>query len=152
MIRAHKQATQKQTTALQLINQGMSKQQAMLKAGYSKYSAQNPKRLMQSQAITNIVDKVRIELISQGLTTAYMVQKLKQFLEAGKRDPGDYKVQLEALKILQSIHGIEPKEHKEESIARRITLEEFITGNSRSSDLVDANTDSRDNPASTHVT
>ena len=76
-------ATQKQITALQLINQGMSPTQAMLKAGYSKSSARIPKQaLLTSQAVTSVVDKFKLELQDAGLTTAYMAAKFQEWLTA----------------------------------------------------------------------
>lgn len=126
-----KKATSKQLIALQLINQGMNKRQAMLKAGYSKGSADNPKEnLMQSQAITSIVDKFQMQLADEGITTAYLAGKFKEWLDAQMKGNPDYHTQLEAAKMLKDIYNITPKDKEEDKglkSRKTYTLEEFIS-------------------------
>ena len=138
----HKNATKKQIMALQLINQGLSPRQAMIKAGYSTNVANNPRKyLFNSQAITNIVDKMQLELKDVNITTSYLAKKLAEWMEAtttkgfkiGKdgfeqvMEP-DYKTQIAAYDRVKDIYGITPQKKDTEGLKRRMTLEEFITG------------------------
>lgn len=112
------------------MNQGMSARQAMLKAGYSEYVANNPgSRLLRSNAIINMVDQMKNELHRHDITAAYLATKFKQWLEATKTAPilgeiPDYQTQIAAYDRLKDIYGIKPEPNKE--LKRRITLEEFI--------------------------
>ena len=125
-------ATQKQITALQLINQGMSPTQAMLKAGYSKSSARIPKQaLLTSQAVTSVVDKFKLELQDAGLTTAYMAAKFQEWLTATtEHGKPDYQTQQQAYRFFKEV-VIEPdivKKNDPNLISRKtISLEEYIT-------------------------
>ena len=137
-------ATQKQITALKLINDGMSPHEAMLKAGYSTKAAQHPKRfLMKAQAIQSLVERFHLELRDEGITTAYLAKKYAQWLDA--EDPvislagpvkdketgqlltkPNYRVQIEAAKMLKDIFNLTPEKKDSENLSRRVTLEEFI--------------------------
>lgn len=137
-------ATTKQITALKLINEGMSPHKAMLTAGYSKKSAQHPKRvLMKAQAIQSLVERFHLELKDEGITTAYLARKYAQWLDATDiamgafgpikdKDTGEvvtrpnWKVQVEAGKMLKDIFKLTPDKQDSENLARRVTLEEFI--------------------------
>lgn len=121
--RYHRKATQKQLTAIQLIAKGMSARQAMLKAGYSSKVVNQPgRKLLRSQAITTIVDKVRFQLQDEGLTTAYIVKKMKELTE----DP-DSRIKLETIRDLRKLWGIDQQLGVlNPRPSRRITLEEFV--------------------------
>lgn len=133
-------------TALQLINNGMSQAQAMIKAGYSKSSARHPKRLlMQRQGLKTIVDTFKIELEDRGITVAYLASKYKEWLDAEDVLTGafgpvidkatgqtikkpNYKTQLEAGKMLKDIFQLIPKDKEAEGLKKRVTFEEFVMG------------------------
>lgn len=129
-------ATSKQITALKLINEvdpetnkPYSKRKAMLKAGYSVKAAENPKRLMESQAITTIVDQFKLELKDRGVTTAYLASKYAEWLDATNAiGRPDYHVQLEAGKLIKDVYDLKPPTQKtdDKGVTRRVTLEEFI--------------------------
>lgn len=140
--------TQKQITAIQLINNGMSPRKAMLKAGYSKESAGHPtKRLLQSQGVQTLIDKFHFELKDQGITTAYLAKKYAEWLDATDvvtgafgpikdKDTGEvitrpnYRTQLEAGKMLKEIFNITPSKKETEGLKKRVTFEEFVLGES----------------------
>lgn len=150
MPKYHKKATTKQLTALKLMSETdpetgktYSKRKAMLRAGYSKKMANNPKSLMQSQAITSLVDKFQLELKDEGITTSYLAQKYAEWLNAQEpirgiagvvRDPDTkeiimkplYNIQIEAGKMLKEVFSLTPKKQTEEGLTRRMTLEEFV--------------------------
>lgn len=143
----HKKASSKQITALTLINQGMSKRQAMLKAGYAPSVANTPKVLMESQAVTSILDQFHLQLKDEGLTTTYLAKKFMEWVDAGTYvfdkqgnlmiDPttkeairiNDYKTQIKAGEMLKQTYGLDPTQHKakDEGLTRRVTLEEFVS-------------------------
>lgn len=153
----HKTATIKQVTALKLLNEvdpetkkPFTKRKAMLRAGYSKAMANNPKLLMNSQAITNIVDRFQLELKDNGITTAYLAQKYAQWLDATKSvglklkdedkdgkptttivplEVPDYQIQIEAGKLLKDVFSLTPdKKPANEGVTERVTLERFVWG------------------------
>lgn len=125
--------TIKQIRAIQLINQGYSKHRAMLEAGYSKYVAENPKgNLMHKKGVQTLLESMKSELIDAGLTTTYMVNKFKEWLEAQQiktslTEPDkvvpDYKTQLTAYKEWKEV--MKPNEGGK-GLKRRITFEDFV--------------------------
>lgn len=136
--------TKKQTTALQLINNGLSPRQAMLKAGYSEEAANHPKRLFKSQGVQALIDKFQFELSDVGVTTNYLAKKYAEWLDATKKqsvkvsvddkgrpifelvDMPDYNVQIEAGKMLKEVFNLKPDTKKNEGLAKRVTFEEFV--------------------------
>jgi hypothetical protein len=132
--------TLKQIRAIQLINQGYSKHKAMIMAGYSKYVAEAPtNNLMSKRGVKAILESMKTELIDAGLTSKYMVNKFKEWLEAQQlrtslTEPDkmvpDYKTQLTAYKEWKEVMG--PVSQK--GIKRRVTFEEWI-GDKKESDL-----------------
>lgn|SRR3990167_1986550 len=141
----HVKATTKQLQALKLINEGMSPHEAMLRAGYSKRVAGHPKRyLMKAQAIQSLIERFHLELKDEGITTAYLAKKYKEWLDAHltqiltlakdktgqpitmEVDKPDYKTQIEAAKMLKEIFNLTPTYKDSESLTRRITFEEWI--------------------------
>ena len=144
--------TLKQIKALRYIQGGMTKRQAMLKAGYSKGAAMNPgTRLMKTKGVQNSLMAFSKKLAEDGLTDTYMVKKFKEWLEAqrtvsalvvgGKGDSAkasttdfievpDYKVQLEAYKEWKKIMDQQEEWSKSDGkgqMKRKLTIEEFIT-------------------------
>lgn len=153
MAQRHKKtATVKQITALKLINEidpetgkPYSKRKAMLQAGYSQKMANNPDRLMKSQAIRTVVERFQLELKDVGITTAYLASKYAEWLDASqplvtmagvvKDEAGKvvtkplYQVQLEAGKMLRDVMNIVPqKEKMPEGATGKMTLEKFVFG------------------------
>lgn len=147
-------ATLKQIRAIQYKNQGMTTRQAMLKAGYSLSAAANPKRdLLDRPAVKQLIGTMWGELQDAGLTTQFMIDKFKEWLNAQKVvsamvinpkggetdleaagsktndfvEVPDYKTQLEAYKEWKKIADQERDSNTTgQPVRRRITLEEFI--------------------------
>ncbi len=120
--------TKRQLTALQLINKGMKPTKAMRAAGYSESAARNPKQaLLDSTALSALVDDLKLELENAGLTKAYIAQKIYRLTNANKEDEDDYKIQLGALQLATKIHQ-EAKKPQEGQISRKIELTEYILG------------------------
>ena len=132
--------TLKQIKALQFMNQGMSKRQALLKAGYSSEVASHPsKHFMKKKGVQSMLNTMAVELADAGLTTSYMVNKFKEWMEAQKvehspvapdRDVPDYSVQMRAYtewkKILDSENSANNPDGNQ--VRRRLTIEEFVNG------------------------
>ena len=133
---------------MQLIEQGLSPRQAMIKAGYSVKSAGHPKgRLFMTEGVQTLADSFLLTLENAGVTHTILAKKYAEWLNAtevkglklkdeidenGKNkttlvplEVPDYHTQLEAGKMLKEIMKITPKESKD-TPSRRITLEEFI--------------------------
>lgn len=149
-------ATIKQIRAIQYKNQGMSTRSAMLKAGYSLSAAANPKRdLLSRPAVKKLISSMWGELTDAGLTTEYMVEKFKEWLNAQKvvsalvitgKGEGedmksansktndfievpDYKTQLEAFKEWKKIGDMEAGSNTSgQPVKRKLTIEEYVTG------------------------
>ena len=132
--------TLKQIQALQYINQGMSKRQALLKAGYSNEVASHPTKLfMKTSGVKRMLNTMARELADEGLTVAYMVNKFKEWLEAEKvtnsftepdKKVPDYKIQLDAYKEWKKIVDQHDAQHNPTvgQVKRRLTIDEFVTG------------------------
>jgi len=83
MKKRKRQPTVMQIKALQLMNGGMNKRQAMIKAGYSTAMAEKPyKAFYDQKGIQNQIMAMGQELENAGLNTQYMVGKFKEWLEA----------------------------------------------------------------------
>lgn len=128
--------TVRQVLALKYINQGMSKRQAMLKAGYSPFVAATPgKRLMNSEGVAQLLGKMQGELQDAGLTSKYMALKFKEWIEAKKwmtshtepdREVPDYDTQIKAFdRWEKAMGGISTQKGK---VKRQLTVTEFIEG------------------------
>lgn len=77
--------TVKQIKALQLMNGGMSKRQAMIQAGYSTYVAEKPyKDFLGAAGVKSQIVSMATMLEDAKLNTVYMVEKFKEWLEAQK--------------------------------------------------------------------
>lgn len=127
-----KQASQKQLIAISLVSQGLSKTEAMRRAGYSKSMINTPKQVFTSQAIMTAVDKFKLELKDKGLTTDYMASKLAEWLEAGSIEHPDYQTQLKAYEFLKQI-VIDEEKKQDQPIKRTMTLTEYLQPNISSS-------------------
>lgn len=127
--------TLKQIRALQYINQGMSKRQAMLKAGYSEGAARHPKvALMEKKGVRRMISDMSGQLQDAGLTTQYMVQKFAEWMEATKlhtsmtepdREVPDYQVQLKAYTEWKKVLDAE-NNGENGKIKRKLTIEEYV--------------------------
>lgn len=122
----------KQIKTVQLINQGYSTHRAMKEAGYSRSSLKQSYKFKKSPVIqdyyfgTGMVSKLK----GKGFTEDYMADKFLEWLEAEKltkfgKDK-DFDIQIKAWKEVKEI--LKPQEPPNKGIKRKITLEEFITG------------------------
>lgn len=151
---ARKKPTIKQVKALQYMSQGMSKRQALLKAGYSLEVASHPGRgFMKSDGVKHIGRTMYMQLAQAGVTSEFMIEKFKQWLNATKttnsftepdKQVPDYKTQLEAYKEWKKIvdqHDAETSPVNGQ-IKRRLTIDEFVTGKEGGgSDVIIGDTD-----------
>lgn len=118
--------TKKQTTALALIANGMSAGEAMRKAGFSVNASRNPKQNLYSRA--GVIQAYQsLELDNHGLNETYLASKIKQFMEAKKTDPDDYKTQTKGAEMLIELKGLKAKQKEQQQPVRRITFEEWVT-------------------------
>lgn len=134
------QPTLKQIKALQYINMGMSKRQALLKAGYSIEVAGHPGRaFIHKTGVKKMLNSMAMELADEGLTTQYMVNKFKEWMEAQKvehspvapdKEVPDYQVQLKAYGEWKKIVDQHQAENNPANgqLKRRLTIDEFVTG------------------------
>jgi hypothetical protein len=132
--------TLKQVQALQYMNQGMSKRKALLKAGYSNEVASHPtKAFMKSAGVKQIAQTMYMELAMAGITSEFMIDKFKEWLNATKQtnsytEPDktvpDYAIQLKAYQEWKKIVDQHDAEHNPTvgQIKRRLTIDEFVTG------------------------
>lgn len=125
--------TIKQIRTLQYLQQGMSRRQAMLKAGYAKNTAHVGK-VNQFNGFKQLVYRMPELLQKAGLTDDYMVDKFKEWLEATKmhtsptepdRNVPDYQVQLKAFDRWKEL--MQPKLNNT-TIKRKLTIEEYVLG------------------------
>lgn len=137
---ARKKPTLKQIQALQYINQGMSKRQAMLKAGYALDTAGHPDRtLMKADGVKMIGRSMYMELAQAGITSEFMIEKFKEWLNATKstnsftepdKSVPDYAIQMKAYQEWKKIVDMYDAENnpKNGQIKRTLTISEFVTG------------------------
>ena len=132
--RKPKQGSKKQLLALQLISQGQKPGEAMTNAGYSISASRNPKQnLLSKPVVVDIVDRLKLQLTDVGITTSYLANKFKQWLESE-----DETIQLQAYDRAGKILGITPK-NESKDIRRKLTIEEYISGDSSDSESVSDN-------------
>lgn len=150
--RGHREATKKQSIALQLLTQNptMSERQAMIAAGYSTKAAGHPKRfLYEAKGVQTILEGFQLELRHRGLLTAKLAQKYEEWIDAtqtkgfrvrvGTDEKGkaqmeyvevkvpDYPTQLKAGEMLKEAWQLtQSSKNKDQQPSRRITLEEFL--------------------------
>jgi len=121
--------TLKQIKAVQYMNQGMTKRQALLKAGYSIAVASHPtKFFMERKGVKRMLSTMVGELADAGLTTTYMVNKFKEWLEAEGVGGPDYTTQLAAYREWKKITDADQAENNpgNHQVKRKLTIEEFI--------------------------
>lgn len=130
--------TVKQIAALNYINQGMSKRQAMIRAGYSVSTARYPKgNLMVSNGAKQTMESLKEELINKGLTVEYMAGKIKEWIDAKKiitshTGPDfefpDWEVQIKGFKEYGKIMGFDSSQDEIAKVKRKMTITEFVEG------------------------
>lgn len=137
---ARKKPTLKQIQALQYMNQGMSKRQALLKAGYSIEVASHPGRAyMKSDGVKLIGNTMYKELAIAGITSEFMVAKFKEWLSAQKytnsftqpdKSVPDYPVQLKAYQEWKKLVDQHDASNNPQNgqLKRTMTISEFVTG------------------------
>lgn len=128
--------TIRQIKALQYVNQGMSKRQAMKKAGYSKAVwNHNSSTLMKKQGVQQMLGSMQGKLTDAGLTTEYMAKKFKEWLEAQKihtshtepdREVPDYDTQIKAYDRWEKVIGV--TQGTKGKVKRQMTVTEFVMG------------------------
>lgn len=128
-----------QIKGLHYMNQGYSKRQALLKAGYSLEVAEHPtKQFMEKGGVKKMIETMGNELVDAGLTTAYMVNKFTQWMEAQKvvtspteedKYVPDYAIQMKAYQEWKKIMDADRALHNPggEQVKKRLTIEEFVT-------------------------
>lgn len=130
--RRHQIATPKQIRALQLINQGYSKRQAMLKAGYSVNTANTRSGIfMKSEGVRHMIANVGRQLEDEGLTAVFIAEKVKEWFNATKegkkgKDIPDYETQQRAFDKWYKLIGGDQQGH-DSKVKQRITFEKFVS-------------------------
>lgn len=117
----------RQIKAFSFINSGMSKRQAMIKAGYSLATANQAKRVMDTESMHGLIENFQEELANVGLDIDFWVAKMKEWANAtkivGGREFPDYQTQIKCFEFWKSI--IREIENGEVKPKRMLTLEEF---------------------------
>lgn len=113
--------TAKQKKAFEHLKAGLTKQQAMLKAGYSPKTALNAKQnLMEAPGTQVLIHQYREELRKAGVTTEVLAE-----VEAAGLFEDNPNVRLEYLKEAKKSLGINTQEMPE-NLKRRVVAEEFF--------------------------
>lgn len=133
-LKSQKKPTIKQIKCFQNLQQGMSKRQAMLKAGYSVSSANQGARPLRKQGMKILMESFDGELINAGLTVEFVAGKVKEWITAKKpifgkggtilQEIPDYQTQLSGFNCWKDGMGLNQKEGQKKS--RQITLTEFV--------------------------
>ena len=133
--------TLKQIKTLQLVNQGYSVRRAMKEAGYSLGSLNKSHILFKkSPTVQRMMKDLNHKLYEKGYTTEFLADKFMEWInaekpfsshtEADKMIP-DYDIQLKAYDRAKEIMN---PEEQTKGIKRKLTLEEFITGEEEQSE------------------
>lgn len=70
-----KKPTERQTKAFQHLKAGLTKQEAMLKAGYSSVSSRNPKvNLMDSAGVKTLIEQYKEEMTKAGINIEVLAE------------------------------------------------------------------------------
>lgn len=158
--RRRRQPTPRQIKAIQYINMGYSKRQAMIKAGYTPKVAEDPaNNLLRKVSVKNFINGMAGELVDAGLTKEYMIGKFKEWLEAQKVigarvvvkkesptpstdlkpansmtndfvEVPDYETQLKAFDKWKKIMDDQGNPQGGGQMKRKLTIEEFISDGS----------------------
>ena len=93
----------KQIMAIKYFSEGLSKRQALLRAGYSVSTADQPSRVFKTKSMRSLVGNVQDELVDEGITSNYVSSKIKEWFEAEKTVNGlvvsDYNIQIKAFDL-----------------------------------------------------
>lgn len=122
-----------QAKAMELIREGNTPRQAMLKAGYSVATASHPSdNLLRTPGTQSIIEQYKAEYTKAGITPEYMVKKTKEWLEAKKvktslTEPDqiveDYQTQLKAAEFVRKDFGLaEPLQSQQQTTNVQINL------------------------------
>jgi phage terminase small subunit len=131
-----KRLTQREIKVFQFLSQGMSKRQAMIKAGYAIQTAdKQSKRFMERPIIKAVLMDIVDELEEVGINKGFIATKFKEWMTAEKihgsltepdRLVPDYQTQLKAFAEYKDLVKYEETKNKpEQGVKRKITLEEF---------------------------
>ena len=136
-LRGHKgvrQPSAKQLAAIHYHNSGMSKRAAMIKAGYSGYTAGNPGKMLSRPSTKLALEVLETEMDKQGVTIEKMARKMAEWIDAQKihgsmtepdREVPDYETQLKAYDRWAKIKKIDEDVNKPK-MKRQMTVTEFI--------------------------
>lgn len=120
----------RQIKALQNLAQGMSKRQAMIKAGYSLSTANQAARVFDKKSMKNLLETYKELFEKAGINPAYIVGKFSEWLNSENEE-----VQLKAYDRYEKIMGIVGKENqKTEGFKRTLTIQEFVLGTAEPND------------------
>lgn len=126
MYKRKRMPTQKQTTAMKLISQGIPTREAMRKAGYKESTVANAEQnLLKRANFLQLIDQLNIEMPNVGINARYLAEKIKSFMDAEKGDQADYQTQLKAVEILMKAQTLNQKKD-EGNIKRKIELTEYL--------------------------
>lgn len=139
-----KPISDKALTAITLHAQGLSKTEAVRRAGYSESVQRVPKQVFTGQALINAVDKFKLELKDQGLTTDYWAAK---FAEWAKK--GNIKQQQETYKLYKEVALDSDLKKPEDNIKRTFTLTEYLDSGTKSPENTLKSVDSTEDDEST---
>lgn len=119
---ASKKPSQKQVDALTLINKGMQPTEAMIKAGYSKFTARNPKKnLLTKSQVVPIVDMMKLRLENLGITGFYLAEKLAEYAQSNNP-----KTFFSAYDRIKDVVGINPNQRDMEGVTRHVEYTEWV--------------------------
>ena len=129
-MRKHKMPSDRALKAIALYttNEGMSKREAALQAGFSPTTAWNAsKNIFDKPLVRTWLDNYKYVIEKAGLTQDRLANKLNELIDAqtDKGDP-DYNIQLQTIKVYHEIFGLN-KVSAPEGLKRRLTLDEFET-------------------------
>lgn len=71
---------------MKFLSDGLSKRQALIKAGYSLNSANQASRILATKSMEKLVGTFRDKLLDVGLDSRYFAAKIKEWAEAKKYD------------------------------------------------------------------
>ncbi len=113
----------RQIKTLQLISQGLSKRQAMIKSGYSVSSANQAKHIFDKKTMQSLIQSYNGLFEKQGITPEFIAAKFVEWFNSP-----DEKIQLQAYDRYEKIVGINHENNNPPGIKRTISIEEFVFG------------------------
>lgn len=103
----------------------MSKRKAMIEAGYSISTANQAKRVIQTNSMKGLTENLLDSLIGAGISAEFLANKFVEWLNAENSDKPDYNTQIGAFdRLIEIFKGLD--EGKEKKSLRRLTVEEWI--------------------------